>query len=260
MVATSFLYYLTSNTTNTIVGFLRAVKCFEAIHTHILTHRLRWGWDRAGTVPCLHWGAVFICSEWNAGHLKNFSPWELFYPDCFMGQKAGTFTKRLYSKCWKKHKKKLQNNQTWNVKDLLRDTEHFCSFAIMICENLMCIRASKQTQSHGQQITHEPWDKNVYFFLVWQKKNENYQQVMWVFVMCRLTVGLPLLAQHLDVHRWVNPIKNFSPLLSGVFVASVDGSGLPVGPVERLVIKSKGEWVGERTLHDGLSASVNRYM
>lgn len=78
--------------------------------------------------------------------------------------------------------------------------------------------------------------------------------------MSRLTVGLPLLAQHLDVHRRVNAVENFSPFLSSIFVAGVDGSGLPVCPVERLFIKSEGEWVSEGTLHNDLPVSVNTYM
>lgn len=175
-----------------------------------------------------------------------------------------TFTKRLYCKCWKKDKK--IKHGMWRISwGNLTWAQHW-TFLFLRNHDLwkFDVHSSfKKSESQGQHITHEPWDKNVYFLLVWQKKkkkNTIYQQVLWVFVMCRLTVGLPLLAQHLDVHRWVNAIKNFSPFLSGVFVASVDGSGLPVGPVERLVIKSKGEWVGERTLHDGLSASVNRYM
>lgn len=61
----------------------------------------------------------------------------------------------------------------------------------------------------------------------------------------RLTVGLSLRAEHLDVHRRVNPIKNFSPLLPGVLVTGVDGARLPVGPVKRLVVKREGERVGE---------------
>lgn len=78
--------------------------------------------------------------------------------------------------------------------------------------------------------------------------------------MSTLTVGLPLLAQHLDVHRRVNATENFSPVLSAMFVAGVNGSGLPVCPVERLFIKSEGKRVSEGTLHNGLPVTVNTYM
>ncbi len=37
--------------------------------------------------------------------------------------------------------------------------------------------------------------------------------------------------QDLDVHGRVNPTKDLSGFVSVVFVAGVDGAGLPVGPV-----------------------------
>ncbi len=106
---------------------------------------------------------------------------------------------------------------------------------------------------------HGSWDKMCILF--WFDKNPTiYHLVLWVPEVSRLTVGLPLLAQHLDVHRRINAAENFSPFLSSIFVAGVDGSGLPVCPVERLFMKSEGEWVSEGTLHNGLPVSINTYM
>lgn len=50
-----------------------------------------------------------------------------------------------------------------------------------------------------------------------------------------LTVWLSIWTQHLDVHGGVDSTEDLPPLVSSVFVAGVDGAGLPVCPVESLV-------------------------
>lgn len=72
-----------------------------------------------------------------------------------------------------------------------------------------------------------------------------------------LTIGLSFGAEHLDVHRRVNPIKNLSPHLPGLLVTGVDGTRLPIGPIQRLVVKREGERVGEGPCHNDLPVDVH---
>lgn len=66
----------------------------------------------------------------------------------------------------------------------------------------------------------------------------------------RLTVRLPLWAEHLDIHGRVESTKDLLPLVSSPLVTGVDGAGLPVCPVQSVSRERQGKRVRQTALHD----------
>lgn len=68
------------------------------------------------------------------------------------------------------------------------------------------------------------------------------------------TVGLPVILQDLNVHGREDATQDLSGFVSTVFVAGMDGAGLPVGPVQSLFRQCQCEWMGQCALHHRLAA------